>query len=378
MAAQPVTSNPSLYLAISYHGFGHIAQTAPVVNELAQRFPDLHVWVQCAAPREVLEPHFHGEFEHIPEAPDIGMVMGSSLDVSVDESYAAHAAFHHTWDERVANLSERLRTLRPSLVLANVPYLSCAAAAKAGIPSAALCSLNWAEIFQPYCGAMPEGEAIVRRIRSAYGEAELFLTPEPSMPMPGLANLRPIGPIARRGVNRRNEISERLGLKPDEKLVLLFMGGIHTVLALAEWPVLQGTKFLVAGTDCPRRPDMFPLESLGLPYIDIFCSVDALITKPGYGSVVDAACNDVPLLYVKRHWPEEPFLVQWLHAHGQCHELSREDLECGHLEGALDALWRQSQKPPVTPTGTIEAADLLESYLGTSDQVPSPSGRGLG
>jgi hypothetical protein len=356
-------SRPSLYVAISYHGFGHIAQTAPVVNELRRRFPALQVWVQCAAPREVLVPHFHGEFEHLPEAPDIGMVMGSSLDVSAAESYAAYTAFHRDWGKRVTDLSERLRTLRPSLVFANVPYLPCAAAAAADIPSAALCSLNWAEIFQPYCGAMTGGDAIHRQIRSAYGQAELFLNPEPSMPMHGLANLRPIGPIARRGVNRRNRINEQLGLKPGEKLVLIFMGGIQTILPLGTWCSLPGINFLVAGSDCPKRPDMFPLGSLGLPYIDVLCSLDALITKPGYGSVAEAACNGVPVLYVKRHWPEEPFLVQWLHTHGQCLELSREDLERGQLMASLYALWEQPQKPFVASTGAAEAANLLDRYL---------------
>ena len=79
----------------------------------------------------------------------------------------------------------RLHALKPALVLTNVPYLTLAAAALAGIPSAAVCSLNWAEIFYSYCRGKPYAELIYRQIHEAYSQASVFLTPKPSMPMSG-------------------------------------------------------------------------------------------------------------------------------------------------------------------------------------------------
>ncbi|MGH8525052.1 MAG: hypothetical protein ACREXY_12825, partial [Gammaproteobacteria bacterium] len=54
----------SLYVAISYHGFGHIAQTGPLVNALRSRIPGLRLIIRCAAPLGVLQTHFRGSFEH--------------------------------------------------------------------------------------------------------------------------------------------------------------------------------------------------------------------------------------------------------------------------------------------------------------------------
>lgn len=354
-----------LYVAVSYHGFGHVAQTGPIVNELARRRPDIRVFVQCAAPLEVLHRHFECEFEPIAEAPDIGMRMANSLDTLVEESYAAYVGVHAAWQEHAAREAARLAAIRPTLVLANVPYLVLAAAFLAGIPSAAVCSLNWAEIFYPYCKAMPQAGEIYQQIVRAYRAADLFLNPMPSMPMPSLGNARPLGPIARTGQNRRPEIDRKLGLNPADKLVVLFMGGIFTALPVAEWPALKGINLLVSGTDTVNRPGVFPVEATGMSHIDAFCSADALVTKPGYGGFAEAACNGVPVLYTRRRdWPEEPYLVRWLQDHANCLELARADLEKGRLSGSLEALWAQPAKSAVAPTGAKEAADLLQPYFG--------------
>jgi hypothetical protein len=354
-----------LYVAISYHGFGHIAQTAPIVNELSRRIPRLKVIVQCSAPARILRNHFTCAFEHLLEAPDIGMAMANSFDVLVDVSYKAYLSLHREWQARIEREALRLHTLKPALVLASVPYLTLAAAALAGIPAAVVCSLNWAEIFYSYCRGKPYAELIYRQIREAYSQASVFLTPKPSMPMSGLGNTCSIGPIARQGRDRRSEINERLMLDPNDKLVLIFLGGITTPLAIADWPRLPGINLLMPGTDSVERAGIYTLEEFSsMPHIDVVCSVDALITKPGYGSFTEAACNAVPVLYVKRgDWPEEPSLVRWLEEQACCLELDRECLARGRFKEFLEVLWMQAPKSRIEPTGAIEAADLLEAYL---------------
>jgi len=195
----------SLYVAISYHGFGHIAQTGPIVNALRTRIPDLRLTLRCAAPLYVLQGHFRGSFEHIAEPVDDAMQMSNSLDVLAPASYAAYLETHRQWGIRVGFEARRLRELRPALVLANIPYLPLAAAAEAGIPALALCSLHWGEVFCHDCRGRPEAEAISREINAAYASAGVFLNPEPSMPMPGLSNRRAVGPIARIGRHRKGE-----------------------------------------------------------------------------------------------------------------------------------------------------------------------------
>ncbi len=292
------------------------------------------------------------------------MAMATSLDVLAAASHAAYLDTHRRWRRRVRLEAQELCARGASLVLANVPYLPLAAAAQAGIPALALCSLNWGEVYDHYCGALPGAAAIALEIRSAYASARAFLNPEPSMPMPGLANCRAVGPIARLGRRRKAEIAARLGIDPGGKLVLLCLGGIPTPLRCTEWKIPRGMALLVSGTDLGPGGAVHPIEATGVSYIDAIASVDALITKPGYGSFVEAACNGVPVLYTRRRdWPEEPHTIRWLGQHARCRELAREDLERGRIAAALDALWAEPERPAVSPTGIEEAATLIASCL---------------
>jgi len=41
---------PHLVVSISCHGFGHVAQTAPILNLLHERMPHLRLTVRSAVP----------------------------------------------------------------------------------------------------------------------------------------------------------------------------------------------------------------------------------------------------------------------------------------------------------------------------------------
>lgn len=355
---------PHLVVAISPHGFGHAALTAPVVNALRAQVPGLRVTLRTTVSRELLRARFQEPWDHVAVASDFGMVMASAIDVLVDESARAYARLHTHWDDEVERETAALTALQPNLLLCNVPYLSLAAAAKAGIPALALCSLNWADVYAHYCGDRPEAPAIHAQMLDAYRGAEWFLQCEPSMPMTDLPRRRPIGPVATVGRDRRSEIVHRLGANPDHRLVLIAPGGIAMRWPVDEWPRLPGIHWLVPAAWRTTHPDATAIEALGMPFVDVLRSSDAVIEKPGYGTFVEAACNGVPVLYVRRlDWPEEPFLIAWLERHGRCGEISRDDLIKGTLDEPLRALWSRPTPPPVTPAGIDDAASFLAERI---------------
>lgn len=357
-------SAPVLYTAVSYHGYGHVAQTAPVVNALRRLRPDLRLVLQCAAPHDLLRTRFEGPFEHVSRAPDFGMRMESSLDVLARASHDDYLALHENWPAVVAEEWSRIATHAPDLIVANVPYLTLAAARLGGVPAVGLASLDWAHVYAAYCGELPGASSIIDDMMSAYASASVILNPEPSMSMPGLQNLRSIGPIARTGQRRRSELLGRCGCGEGARLVALFLGGVATPLPLACWPAHADLHWLVPEYLCSERSDMSALERLGVPYVDVVASADALVTKPGYGSFVEAACHGVPVLYVRRPgWPEEPYLVDWLTGRATCLEVTRAQLERGELATALERLWSLPRVPAVPATGAMDAAAALAALL---------------
>jgi hypothetical protein len=367
--------SPHLVVSISGHGFGHVAQTAPILNPLHERMPQLRITVRSSVPLAHLRSRIHAPFAHLPSEGDIGMVMSSALDIRVEDSRAAYRAFHAGWEARVAEESRLLQELGATLVFSNVGYLPLAGAQRAGISNAALCSLNWADIYRHYCG----DDAIAAQIHSCYANADAFLRTTPGMAMPDLANLIPVAPIAHVGVNRRDEINCRLKLASGEKLALISMGGIASRLPLECWPRIEGVRWLVQESWRAHHPDAIVLESLQtknfcpgtrMSFSDLLASSDVLICKPGYGSFVEAACSGVPVLYVSRaDWPESQALIEWLQLHSLCREVSRDALEQGNVAAALEQIWDTQRHERVVPEGALQVADWLTEKFERAHQI---------
>jgi hypothetical protein len=347
---------PHLVVSITGHGFGHVAQTAPILNRLHQLMPGLRLTVRTNVPAAHLRSRIRAPFTHLPGEGDIGMVMSSALDVRVEESRAAYRAFHADWDERVAQEARLLRELGADAVFSNVGYLPLAGAQRAGIPNAALCSLNWFDIYHHYT----RDDATAAQIHACYANADAFLRATPGMAMATLPNLLPVSPIAALGENRREVLDRHLKLSRQEKLVLVSMGGIASRLPMEDWPRIDGVRWLVQQSWQVQREDAVVLESLPLGFDELLASCDVLLSKPGYGSFVEAACSGTPVLYVDRpDWPESPALVEWLHRHGCCAEITRTQLEQGTLEHALSELLAAPRAVPPLASGADETADWL-------------------
>ena len=353
--------------AVSGHGYGHVSQTAAVVGELRAHHPGLRITVQTAAAAAVVHARFGADIALIPSAPDVGMLMHSPLDVDGPGTHAAYAAFHHRWDARIDTEARLLERLAPDLILANVPYLTLAAAHRVGIPAVALCSLNWVDIFTHYCGHVAGAVPIVNQMRAAYALARRFYVPEPGMPAAHLAPARPVGVIGRRGTRLDARLRQEFGVGTDERILLLALGGVDLVLALERWPDLPGWRLAAPAALAARRRGSLALgpHYTGDRFTDLLCSCDAVLTKPGYGTFAEIAGNAVPALYVRRpDWPEEPYLVRWLRDRARCGEIPRALFEHGHLGAALAALLAQPPRAAVPLDGAAEVAlDLTREFL---------------
>lgn len=356
---------PHLVASISAHGFGHVAQTAPILNTLHQLMPELRITVRSTVPFAHLHARIHAPFTHLQSEGDIGMVMISALEVDVEKSRAAYQKFHSNWAERIADEAQLLRELKADFVFSNVGYLALAGSQLAGIPNAALCSLNWADIYPHYCG----NNEIAAQIHACYANADAFFRATPGMVMSKLTNLIPVDPIAEIGTNRRNEINRKLKLSSGEKLVLVSMGGITSRLPIEHWQRIEGVKWLVQQNWNVQHSDAIMLETLQMNFSDVLASCDALLCKPGYGSFVEAACSNVPVLYMNRpDWPESPALVEWLQQHGVCREIPREELERGEISETLRKICDAEHPKSIIPKGTMQVAAWLAKNWGCAEK----------
>jgi hypothetical protein len=89
------------------------------------------------------------------------------------------------------------------------------------------------------------------------------------------------------------------------------------------------------------------------------------MTKPGYGTIVEAVALQQPVVYIRRYnFADEPPLVDYLHRYGRGVELSFDDFTQGSWEAALQhTLDIPLPSVPPPPTGATMAAKILATYL---------------
>ncbi|MEA3639010.1 MAG: hypothetical protein VBE63_03610 [Lamprobacter sp.] len=356
---------PHLFVAVTAHGYGHLAQVAPVVSELKRRLPNLEISLQGNIAPAFANARLPAGYHHIPSAADVPLPMQGPLTTRWVEGLADYVAFDLDYPAHQARQRQLFEQARPDLVLADIPWLPLDVARSMGIPCAGLCSLSWYDILieSPVGSQLPA--ALAQRMQGAYGGADLFLRPAPSMPMGWLPNGRDIGPIAQ--PYRRDPVGlrQRLGRPAIEQLVLMQFGGTGR-LQLGGGPTLiEGVRLLSPDADAGLgRDDLTLIGADGNNVLKVLASCDALITKPGYGTFAEAACNGIPVLSVERQdWPESRWLVDWLADQVPLREISASDFAAGQIREPLGELLAEGIAEPVAPTGVAEAADLLIDLL---------------
>jgi hypothetical protein len=366
---------PHLLVDISSHGYGHLAQTAPILNALVTVIPNLHLTVRCGLPREKLKERISSGFCHVKAASDFGFAMFDPMRVDLETTAQRYRAVHARWHALVEEEAGWLKRVRPDLVFSNVSYLPLAGAHLAGIPAAACCSLNWSDLFAYYFRTSDNANemgGIAAQICESYQSAP-FLALEPAMPMTTLRMRIGIPPVAEGGRNRREEIISRFPGGMGRKLVLVGFGGIPMAegsYPLARWAEAAEDKGLNCAWLVPEGHATFPnsldVSRLAIPYRDLMASSDALICKPGYGTFVEAAVAGVPVVWIRReNWPEQEHLISWLTNNTNARELTTEELATNQIAPALADVWARSRKA-IQAQGAEQAARWLAARLGAS------------
>jgi hypothetical protein len=128
---------------------------------------------------------------------------------------------------------------------------------------------------------------------------------------------------------------------------------------------MHGYRFLVDGGSPHGSTRIHSLSSLPFSFKMALASVDVVMTKPGYGTILEALALGLPVVYVRRYnFADEAPLVECLNAYGQGLELSRQDFFAGHWRPTLEAVaLAKAPSDRLAISGAGEAADVLVRYF---------------
>lgn len=357
-----------LFVAITAHGYGHLAQVAPVIQALKTRLPRLRVTLQGNLNPEVISARLSRDVALISDDADVALPMDGPLNVLWKQGLERYQAFEADYARHLAHQIQLLSACRPDLVLADIPWLPLDAAHRLGIPAVGLCSLNWLDILRQSPLGDQHPTTLVERLHAVYSQAKLFIRPAPSMPMAWLPNAVDVGPIAQLHPRNSERLRARLGIDADQRLILMQFGGTGTLSMDTKQLRRARLHLLTADPNDAAEPAVSRIGGVGGPsMLEALASCDAMITKPGYGSFSEAACHGIPVLYVPRDdWPETPPLVDWLYQQVPAAVIAPEQLARGEISEPLEALLEQARlhnTPPLAPTGIEQTLALLLPWL---------------
>ena len=107
------------------------------------------------------------------------------------------------------------------------------------------------------------------------------------------------------------------------------------------------------------------LDALGLDYPDVVGAVDAVVTKPGYGIVSDAAGARTRLVYTDRgDFPEYPIMVREMPRWVACVHVPSEDVRAGRIAEGVRRVLALPMPPPPDLLGAQRAAEHVLEAIG--------------
>jgi len=364
---------------ISGHGFGHASREIEVINAVRDRRPDLPIVVRTGARRWIFDLTLRSPVEFQQTECDTGVAQIDSLRLDEEETVRLAAAFYGDFEAKVAAEREALRSIRPSLVIGDVPPLAFAAAHAAGIPSIAIANFTWDWIYDGYEPERFGAPGLVEQIRDACARADLFLR----LPMWGGFEMAPpeatrdLPLVARRSIRDPLETRKALGLPCDRKLVLLSFGG-HGLAGVSpsvfdcfgeEFVAVLTGHLEMSGAARQSNRGVIEFDEQGLydagwRYEDLVAAVDVVATKPGYGIIAECAAHQTALLYTSRgHFIEYEVLVQEMPRYVRSQFIPQTALFAGEWRPYLDELLAQDRPEPADVTGAAIAADMILERL---------------
>ncbi|MEM7263318.1 MAG: hypothetical protein AAF488_15120 [Planctomycetota bacterium] len=300
------------------------------------------------------------------------------------------AATRRAYVDVFADRSEKLERercfladLEPVGVVADIPALAVRAAGELGIPCVGVANFTWDWILEPIFEGEDRSE-IVDRLRDDYARGDLHLKlpfGSPVSPFPKSESAPLVGRTPRLTVE---ETLGRLGIpfrdRDDRPLVLVCAGG----WGANEWPAIRVSgndhRYLFVGdlkvktdTDAWSISDNLPA---GLDFPDIVQSVDAVMTKPGYGVISECLLAGTPLVSVARQGFREtaPMLDELRDVAPHSH-VSREDFFAGRWIDAVNrALESNIPWTDIPKDGARQVARRIGLHFGR-ELEPSTSDR---
>lgn len=312
------------------------------MNEL---FPEITVHLVTELPQAFLSGHI-GSTRNAVRAKsfDVGMVQLDSIRVDVD---ATLLRIEEIYSRRQELMKEEARFLQEQgigAVVADIPGIPLEAAASIDIPRLAIGNFGWDWIYSEFVPRDQHWKTISDSFAEAYGKTDLLLRLPFAEEMAAFPLIEDIPLVASPGKSRREKIRDLTGCDAGKKWILISFTTLDWGEdALDQVEKLEGYEFFTVLPLGWQRRNIYVLDRKDVSFADVVATVDAVVSKPGFGILSDCIVNEKPLIYADRtEFLEYPILEAAIRKYLKHLHIPTSALYRGELGESLDGIWSQA------------------------------------
>jgi L-arabinokinase len=344
----------SIAYYISAHGYGHGVRSCSIIRAINEFYPHLPVQIVSGLPSSFLGKQLDtGRNPIRAESFDIGMIQIDSIRVDVPSTLGKIKQLYSKRKERVEQEAAYLKKHGIGLIVVDIPALPIEAAAVAGIPRIAVGNFAWDWIYSEFLPQDPGWLPIIDALREEYAKTDLLLRLPFCDKMNAFPCTEDIPLVASPGKSRRTEIAGLTRCDPAKKWVLLSFATLEwNEEALRRVASIHEYEFFTVRPLQWQKSSIHALDPKQIPFSDVLASMDAVISKPGFGILSDCVANGKPLIYADRsNFLEYQVLVTAIKRYIKHVHIPSSELYRGDLSESLDRIWKSPEPPEVLPLG---------------------------
>lgn len=354
---------PTLYVAITNHGFGHATRTASVAATIQKLCPDILLIMVTTAPRWLLDCYIDGDFIHRPRAYDLGVIQADSLTMDKQATLDRLRDIKKNQNSIIATEVDFIRQNRVNLILADIPFLAANIADSAGIPCLMMSNFGWDFIYRSWGGDFLE---IADWIADCYGLCDRLFRLPFHEPMSAFSQITDVGLTGGTPRFPLDELKSKWQITCErEKTVLLTFGG----LGLQQIPYENLEKFpdwqfITFDKSAPNLANLVKIHDLQYRPVDFMPICGRVISKPGFGTFSEATKQDTPIVTITRDdFAEAPYLLEGISNHNYHQILNPSEF----FESTWDFLYQplnpSKASQPIAKNGNETIAKEIIQYF---------------
>jgi hypothetical protein len=308
--------NPTIYIAITDHGFGHAARTASIAGHLQKLLPSIKLIIVTTAPKWLLECYIDGDFIYRQQGFDVGVVQADSLKMDLDATLSKWQNIISKKDEIIAEEVAFCQGHNVSLVFGDAPPLATLIAKKLGVPCWMSGNFGWDFIYQDWG---KEFRSIADWISECYGQCDRLFRVPLHESMDRFPVIEDVGLTGGDPKYSLDELRDKFNIaQPKARTFLLTFGGL-SLDAIPYHNVSQfpDDLFITLDANAPDLPNLIKVLDRAYRPVDFMPLCDRIISKPGYSTYAEALKLEIPIVSLTRAgFPEAEIILNGMQDYG--------------------------------------------------------------